>query len=72
MGAFSIGAYALLYRLTSSNAIGTLGSIALSVAFYAIVIAVMRVLDRDELLQLPGGEKLYALLCRVKLYRERG
>ncbi len=70
MGAFSIGAYALLYRLTSSNAIGTLGSIALSVAFYAIVIAVMRVLDRDELLQLPGGEKLYALLCRVKLYRE--
>lgn len=72
MGAFSIGAYALLYRLTSSNAIGTLGSIALSVAFYAVVIAVMRVLDRDELLQLPGGEKLYALLCRVKLYRERG
>ena len=70
MGAFSIGAYALLYRLTSSNAIGTLGSIALSVAFYAVVIAVMRVLDRDELLQLPGGEKLYALLCRVKLYRE--
>lgn len=70
MGAFSIGAYALLYRLMSSNAIGTLGSIALSVAFYAIVIAVMRVLDRDELLQLPGGEKLYALLCRVKLYRE--
>ena len=68
MGAFSIGAYRLLHLLTSSNAIATLGSIALSVVCYAVTVAVMRILDRDEILQLPGGDKLYALLRRVKLY----
>lgn len=68
MGAFSIGAYRLLHLFTSSNAIATLGSIALSVVCYAVTVAVMRILDRDEILQLPGGDKLFALLRRVKLY----
>ena len=69
MGAFSVGAYRLVLHLAGSNAIATLASIVLSVACYAVTLAVMRALDRDEILQLPGGDKLYALLCRVRLYK---
>lgn len=69
MGVFSVGAYRLVLHLAGSNAIATLASIVLSVACYAVTLAVMRALDRDEILQLPGGDKLYALLCRVRLYK---
>ncbi len=69
MGAFSIGAYQLILLLTGSNAVATLLSIALSVVCYAVTLAVMRVLDRDEILQLPSGDKVYALLRRMKLYQ---
>ena len=69
MGAFSIGAYHLLHFLLHSNAIATLGAILLSVICYAVTLAVMHVLDRDEILQLPGGGKIYALLHRVRLYQ---
>lgn len=69
MGIFSIGAYQLVMFLTGSNAVATLLSIALSIACYAVTLAVMRVLDREEILQLPGGNRIYTLLQRVKLYR---
>ena len=68
MGIFSVGAYKAIHLLTSSNAVATLGSIILSVFFYAVTIAVMRVLNREEILQLPGGDKIYTLLRRIKLY----
>ena len=69
MGAFSIAAYRLLHLLLHSNAIATLGSILLSVVCYIVMIVILRILDRDEVLQLPGGAGIWRLLSRIKLYQ---
>ena len=69
MGVFSMLAYRLVFVLTGSNAVATLTSIALSALFYGFMVVALHILDRDELLQLPGGGRLYALLRRLKLYR---
>lgn len=69
MGVFSIAAYALFYLLTSSNAVSTLASIALSVIFYLLVVCLLRILTPEEILQLPAGAKLYAAVKKLRLYR---
>jgi len=56
------GGYALLSRLQDSDSLSTLGAIALAVAVYGAAVLLFGVLRREDLLALPGGEKLAAIL----------
>ncbi len=68
MGIFSIVAYKGIYLLVASNAVATLSSIALSVLFYVLAVCLLRILTPEEVLQLPGGTKLYAIAKKMHLY----
>lgn len=70
------GAVIIVYRLLHSalgagyvnNLICTVISIAAAAIIYISLILILRVMDKDDILLLPGGAKIYSLLTKTKLY----
>ncbi len=73
MGAAAVGVYKLLCILLGSgyvqNAVATVAAIGIAAVVYAIMLVLLRVLSADEIKQLPGGSKLYAVLNKIGLYK---
>lgn len=73
MGAAAVGVYKVVSLATGSgfigNLIATLAAIIIAAAVYIVFIAVLRILDREEIEMLPGGTGLYRFLCRTGLYK---
>lgn len=67
-----IAAY-LVYRLSmnviESNLIATFIAIAIAVIIYAVLIFSLKILSEDEVKMLPGGNSLYGLLVKLKMYK---
>lgn len=51
------------------NLIATLVAIAIAAVVYVLMILVMRVMDKNDILLLPMGNKIYNLLAKLKLYK---
>lgn len=62
MGVVVFGAYKLGILLHLGNAISTVVSIGVGVIVYAILVIIMRILNRDEVQQLPYGNKICKIL----------
>lgn len=68
MGIVILVIYKLLESFISNTILTTL-SIGIGAIVYAIAIAYIKVLDKDEILALPMGGKIYKLLTKVKIYK---
>jgi len=63
MAAGAWGSYGVLTRyLHFGNALATLGSIAVAVVIYAVLVLVLRAISKDDLALMPKGEKIAKLL----------
>lgn len=69
MGIAAFVSYKLIYALLSSNVMAVIISMAVAVAVYGILVIAFRILDKDEIELLPGGNKLYALLKKFNIYK---
>ncbi len=73
MGAVAFGVYSLAMNILSfsafiNNFAATLIAIASGVIVYALLVVVMKILDKDEIEMLPAGNMIYRLLKKTKLY----
>lgn len=73
MGAAAIGVYHLAVLALGSgftgNLIATVLAIGIAACVYFVLVMVFKILNREEIETLPGGNKLYGLLCKVGLYK---
>jgi stage V sporulation protein B len=52
------------------NAISTVTAIILGAIIYAITLFMLRILSKEDILMIPFGTKLYALLVKLGIYKE--
>lgn len=64
MGVAAFTVYKLLFMITSSNVVSLFAAIALAIVIYAVLLLATKTLEKEEILQLPAGDKLAALLKR--------
>lgn len=73
MGIFALAVYKLITLFTGTgmlgNAIGLLASIICAVVIYAVLVIGFKILEKDEILLLPSGAKLYKLLNKIGIYK---
>lgn len=72
MGVGAWGVYKLLATVGTgymANLVATVGAIAAAVVIYVGLILVLRVMDKDDIMLLPGGGKIYRGLTKLKLYK---
>ena len=50
--------------------ISTIISIILGAIIYVITILVLRILNKEDIMMLPFGTKIYNLLVKLKIYKE--
>jgi len=62
MGVTVFFSYKLLIMIHLGNALSTIGSIGVGVVVYAILVMLFRVLNKEEIQQLPYGNKICKLL----------
>lgn len=60
-------AYLLLVQFISWK-LSAIIAIILAVPIYALAVAIMKILDKEEIYRLPKGELIYKLLVKMKLY----
>ena len=72
MGIAAIGVYKLMMLILGAgfiaNLIATLISIAVAAVVYFGFIFVLHVLNEHEVKQLPGGNALYRMLVKLRIY----
>lgn len=67
MGVVAYVAYQGSFALTHSNSVSLLVSIPLAILLYGVLIAVFRVVDEEELVDMPFGRKLARVCKKVHL-----
>ncbi len=65
MSVAAILAHKLLYLATDSNTVATLFAILIAAVVYAAAVIFLRILNRDEMEQLPKGDKIVRLLQKL-------
>ncbi len=63
----ALGAHLLLSKTFLSGRLSTVISILIAVVIYAVSILLVRGLDREDVMMLPGGKKISALLSKFNL-----
>jgi stage V sporulation protein B len=74
MGVSALGTYTLVSLITGNdryitNMIATLVSIAVAALVYIVLIIGMKIMDKEDIMLLPAGGKIYSLLVKTKLYK---
>ncbi len=73
MGAAAIAVYKLLSLFLGAgfipNLISTAAAIVVAAVIYFILVFGLRILSPDEVTQLPGGNKIYAVLKKLRFYK---
>lgn len=69
MGISAVVVYKIMMGIIHSNLISTLAAIAVAAVIYGILIFTLHILSEDEVKLLPGGNALYGLLVKLKLYK---
>lgn len=68
-GLVAWGVYELMFMLVRHAPLCTLVAIAVAVIAYLILIGLFRLLEREDVLSLPGGGKLVAILEKLRVLR---
>ncbi|MBE6538993.1 MAG: polysaccharide biosynthesis protein [Ruminococcaceae bacterium] len=63
----AFGVYLLIYSKLGASRLYTIAAIALAAVLYIFAAMLFKAVDEDDIKMLPKGEKIYALLHRVKL-----
>lgn len=68
----ALGIYITKYFLLNvlGNTITTIICIIIGVIIYGILIALLKVFDKEEILAFPMGNKIYKVFLKLKLYKE--
>jgi len=66
IGAAAYFSYGFLFARTASNAISSLGAIAVAGVLYLVLIIWMRVFSEEDLLLIPGGARIKKYLLRPR------
>lgn len=69
MGASAFLSYTLLMLIIKNNMISVIISIALSVAIYLLAVVLLKILNENEILMLPMGNKIYKFLIKRGIYK---
>ena len=73
MGAVALGVYKVLDTLLPAgyiaNAVATISGIGIGAIVYLIMIAILKVLSENEILELPLGQKILNILKKMKIYK---
>lgn len=48
--------------------LATIIAMVVAIVIYALAIIVLKIFSKEEILQLPGGEKLHKVLVKLKIY----
>ncbi|MBR4909886.1 MAG: polysaccharide biosynthesis protein [Clostridia bacterium] len=67
--AAAYGSYRLIYRFVHRNIFATPGAIAVAAVVYLIAISLFRVLESEDILTLPKGDKILKICKKIKLVR---
>ena len=67
MGICSYFVYSMLFGIIAGK-MATIVAIVFAVIIYALAIIVLKVFDSNEILRLPAGNKIYAILKKIKIY----
>ena len=73
MGGAAIGIYSLITAILNNgymtNLLATIVAIAVAGIIYIVLLLKLRVMNKDEILLLPKGNKIYELLTKFKIYQ---
>ncbi len=69
MGAATIICYDFIFRNTMNYVVALLGSIIFACIVYAVMIFFVRCIKKEDILLLPKGDKIYALLVKAHIMR---
>lgn len=73
MGAAAVGVYKLIMLVLHGgfvqNLISTVIAIGVAVVVYFVLVFALKIMNEDEVKQLPAGNKIYNLLLKTKLYK---
>ncbi|MBR3281207.1 MAG: polysaccharide biosynthesis protein [Clostridia bacterium] len=68
MAGITSGFYALMINIIGyESRIITIASLGVAVITYALAIVILKVLSKEDYLLLPAGDKIYKILCKLKL-----
>ncbi|MEG2460746.1 MAG: polysaccharide biosynthesis C-terminal domain-containing protein [Clostridia bacterium] len=62
MGILALMTYNVTFSVMSSNTIATFSAIGVAILAYIFSVFALKILDKDEIAQLPGGQKLNKLM----------
>ncbi|MBO4212855.1 MAG: polysaccharide biosynthesis protein [Clostridia bacterium] len=69
MTVFAAFSYYLLHYLTSSIKISVVVAIILSAVLYVFLLIIIKGIEKDDVLLMPGGDKIYNVLKKIKLMK---
>ena len=69
MGVFTILSYKGLTLLIGTSRIVTLVCLAIAVISYVLAVIKLNILNKEDYLMLPAGEKIYKVLAKIKLVK---
>ena len=69
MAICSYAVYLLLADIIAER-MATLIALFMAVIIYALALAVLRILTKEDIYMLPHGQKVYKILCKLGLYKE--
>ncbi|MEG1944486.1 MAG: polysaccharide biosynthesis protein [Oscillospiraceae bacterium] len=66
-GAFGLLSYNLITMVISSTKIATVAAIGVAIIAYGIALGMLKILDREDVLGMPGGKKIAAALEKLHI-----
>ena len=70
MAVVSYGVYILLKGIIAQN-LATIIALIVAVVTYALSIIVLKIFNEEDILMLPYGQKIYAVLNKAGIYKEK-
>lgn len=68
-GVFSLLGFNLISMVVSSNTVATIGGIGLGAVVYIFALGILKGIERDDILSMPGGKKLAGILEKLHIIR---
>ena len=70
MAIVSYGAYILLKGIFIQN-VATIIALFVAIVIYVLSIIVLKIFSKEDILMLPYGQKIYAILEKIGIYKEK-
>ena len=67
MGICSYFIYSILTGIIAQK-LATIIAIGIAIIIYALAIVALKIFTKEEILQIPGGNKIYKILKKAKIY----